>query len=220
MISTLLGIAYAGLLLWPSHALFAHGTGCSSPETKRSSSESYAAGCEFGDSILSNPHLADIVDQLRRLKKEECAEFVIYSASLGSSFSAFIAVNESDPGARRDSEHGAYGQCFFSFVLGYKTEISTEGSEVVISLLPAHLPYKNMRRNVKILKFLGLCMSHLFALRRSGSRSQGRVCVWTLHAPNLVLLWWQESKYSIGQSALFGRMRNLGATVASRLWTP
>jgi len=155
MISILVSIVYAGLVIQSSFA-YEHAVACSSPESKRLSLRSNTAVCDYGDSILSNPHLTHVVDELRRLKLKECSDFVIYTASLGSGFSAFIDANGTESTEFPESDHGGYGRCFFSFVLGESTDISISDTEVTVSLSPAHLPYKNMRRNVKILKFLGL----------------------------------------------------------------
>ena len=156
MVLNMIGIVLCSSLIVQSSFAYEHAVACSSPESKHPSSRSNTPVCDFGDSILSNPHLTYIVDELRRLKKKECSDFAIYTASLGSGFSAFIDANGTESTEFPESDHGGYGRCFFSFVLGETTDISITDTEVTVSLSPAHLPYKNMRRNVKILKFLGL----------------------------------------------------------------
>lgn len=114
----------------------------------------------FGD------FLQELVPKLEAAHKDECADrIVVYSVALGSSHEQ-ILWNEPQP-FNETTQDGTklngtellerHGNCFFTFVLqnGTTPERTADGVDWVIPI-PGHvLPYRNHRRNAKLIKLQG-----------------------------------------------------------------
>jgi len=100
-------------------------------------------------------YLRELRDKISAKYKERCKDLVVYGAALGGKYEKWMRSKEflGDHTSKVVKRHGT---CFFQFVTGANGTgdlMSADGSQNLIVLDPATMPYKNNRRNTKVLKF-------------------------------------------------------------------
>ena len=122
-------------------------TKCLSPEKVPCMFESNCV-----DELLSSTYLKQLQEQIRQEYENKCGELVVYGAALGSKYEAWMRSTEYL--AERMVARSP-GTCFFQFVTDTRNTgdaLSADGSQHLIVIDPSRMPYKNNRRNTKILK--------------------------------------------------------------------
>ena len=91
-------------------------------------------------------------DEISAKYKEKCKELVVYGAAFGESYEQWMRDPEYFGGHSKRSVE-LYNTCFFSFVGNSGTDAySIDNSQILIHVDSSKMPYKNDRRNVKMLK--------------------------------------------------------------------
>ena len=100
-------------------------------------------------------YLRELRDEISAKFKERCKDLVVYGAALGEQYENWPRSKQflGDHTSKVVNRHGT---CFFQFVTdtnGTGDSVSADGSQNLIVIDPARMPYKNNRRNTKVLKF-------------------------------------------------------------------
>ena len=116
-------------------------------------------------------YLQRIITTLYNTKKIKCKRLVVYSVAFGSS--KYLHSFKHERPLHVKKLHSLHGRCFFTFVLSERNMInaavqndnninddiklfrSMDDLDVLVPIPSNVLPYKNMRRNTKIIKMLG-----------------------------------------------------------------
>lgn len=98
-------------------------------------------------------YLRELRDEISAKYKEKCKDLVVYGAALGRKYEGMLSSGEGGHISKVVKRHGT---CFFQFVTdsrGTGNTLTGDGSQNLIVVDPARMPYKNNRRNTKVIKF-------------------------------------------------------------------
>mmetsp|Transcript_8389 Transcript_8389/g.18801 ORF Transcript_8389/g.18801 Transcript_8389/m.18801 type:complete len:216 (-) Transcript_8389:1858-2505(-) len=101
----------------------------------------------------SNAYLRSLRDEIETRYKERCEELVVFGAALGSGYGEWMHERSFfSPNSKLAADR--YGTCFFQFIEdeGGRYSYSVDKSQILIPLNLSKFPYRNNRRNVKVLK--------------------------------------------------------------------
>ena len=99
-------------------------------------------------------YLRELRDDIASRFKDRCKDMVVYGAALGVKYDQWLRSVEF-LGEHTSKVVKRHGTCFFQFVTdvdGSGDLISADGSQMLIVIDPAKMPYQNNRRNTKVLK--------------------------------------------------------------------
>ena len=100
-------------------------------------------------------YLRELRDKVAAKFEKKCKDMVVYGAALGGKYEMWMRT----PGFLGDHSSKVvkrHGTCFFQFVTDTNStgdSTSADGSQNLIVVDPAKMPYDNNRRNTKVLKF-------------------------------------------------------------------
>ncbi|GFH53903.1 hypothetical protein CTEN210_10379 [Chaetoceros tenuissimus] len=128
------------------------GTCMKDPHRSIFSSASYKRTCGLCGNGAE--YLRELQEDIAKKFASKCKELVVYGAALGSKYEQWMRSSNflGDHSIKVVRRHGT---CFFQFVTDVDHTgdlLSADGSQRLIVIDPSRMPYKNNRRNTKILK--------------------------------------------------------------------
>jgi len=123
------------------------------PHRSTFSSTGHRRSCGFcGDDAA---YLKKVRDEIAVKYEEKCKDLLVFGAALGGNYEEWLRSPEflGDHSSKVVKRHGT---CFFQFVTDVNATgdlISADGSQNLIVIDPAKMPYDSNRRNTKMLKF-------------------------------------------------------------------
>ena len=120
------------------------------PHTSAYSSTGFPRSCGLcGEGAA---YLRELRDTIAVQYKNNCQDIVVYGAALGSNYATWMQSRHF-LGIHSAMVVRRHGTCFFQFVTNSTGEpFSIDGSQNLIEIDTAKMPYENNRRNTKILK--------------------------------------------------------------------